>query len=1051
MKKRLFTLIAVMYAFVAYSQQIDQSEGVNMPGAYNGWNNVPTNLAFANGNQASGGRITKIATGLPRWQTIFSVASSGGDITGGNYEFKFSSGPGPTGYWNNAWGGSSVALNTLTGTFLGGGNHSATFTNDRWYTVNFMDYGYNNSELIIMETTAQPVTFSTVNQLPASGDVDENEDVVVTVNASAAPSAGELVYLRYSTNGFASSTLVPVVFTGAVGEATIPGQSAAAVVNYYIFSTTVSSPASANVDKVTIHFKNAGAGNYNYTVNTPLPPVNIRFEVDMSQQTVGGAVNIAGSFNGWNPTAMTNEGGGVYSYVASLNQGANIQYKFVNGSSYEPNLGAPCGNGNDRTYTVGSVNDTISAVCFGSCNSCPPTNNVTFRVNMSNETVGGSVYVNGSFPPANWSTAQLMTNAGGGIYTYTVNLPQGASYEYKFINGASYEGNLSAPCGNGSNRTLTVPSSSSTSLPIVCFSSCDNCIEPIQVTFNVNMSQVMVSANGVHLAGNFASAGYGTDDWTPNVIPLSDSNGDGIYSVTLNLFEGNTYEYKFINGNAWGGDESVPGGCNSFGNRYYTVTDDDFSLPAVCFGSCSACVVTTSGDTPYSAPTVSYSSNVAYPNCYAIAGNTAGAGDSPQSTTFNGNDVWYRFTAQSTAVSITLSSPTSDDVIELYQKTGNTFTLLPGGSENASSGAGDFERLNYTGLTPGVTYYVSVGSADNSTNGAFTLCIQHLMPSGCSYSIPVGGFPLCSAYKSVYRGAPAQGVTYNFNFAGVGGGASGITSVNGSNGLITLAHPSLGLRYGGIYNVTVDVQYALQNSAGVTETIIVSGNSSSANCSGVTIAAQPMIEVNSSQRCPAALLRSQYLVGKPVAGSGNACGAINYTYEFTPLLACGGAVDGFAAEYTTAGPTPYLGLGALPNLSSPGAWAVRIRPNFSYGNGDYGPTQNILVNGTAAGAMFSDEEMFSNEKSDLLDFASAIYPNPNQGEMLNINLTGLTAQFVHVRILNQLGQTVYQNQFGADGSLNTVIVFDQKLSAGMYFAEFILGDETLREAFVVQK
>jgi hypothetical protein len=101
---------------------------------------------------------------------------------------------------------------------------------------------------------------------------------------------------------------------------------------------------------------------------------------------------------------------------------------------------------------------------------------------------------------------------------------------------------------------------------------------------------------------------------------------------------------------------------------------------------------------------------------------------------------------------------------------------------------------------------------------------------------------------------------------------------------------------------------------------------------------------------------------------------------------------------------------------------VRIRPNFSYGNGDYGPTQNILVNGTAAGAMFSDEEMFSNEKSDLLDFASAIYPNPNQGEMLNINLTGLTAQFVHVRILNQLGQTVYQNQFGADGSLNTVIV-----------------------------
>ncbi|MBL0314479.1 MAG: T9SS type A sorting domain-containing protein [Flavobacteriales bacterium] len=1049
MKKHLLSLLAAVCTLVSVAQ-IYEPEGVNIPGSYDGWVNVPTNLAFANGNQASGGRVTKISSGTPRWQTIFSVAASGADITGGSYEFKFTSGP-SSNYWNNGWGGTAVSMNTLQSTFIGSGtNNSVTYSNGKWYTVNFMDYGYVNSQMIVMETAAEPITFTSVSQLPLNGSVDETEDVVVSVNASAAPSAGEIVYLRYSTNGFATSTLVPVSFTGALGEATIPGQSAATIVDYYIFSTTVSNPASADVDKVTIRFKNNGAGNYNYTVNTPLPPVDITFQVDMSQQTVGGAVNIAGSFNGWTPTAMTNAGGGVYTYMAALNQGANIQYKFVNGASYEGNLGAPCGNGSDRAYTVGTTNDTIPVVCFGSCSTCPASNNVTFRVNMTNETVGGNVYINGSFPPANWSSPQLMTNAGGGVYTYTTSLPQGASYEYKFINGASYEGNLGAPCGNGNNRTISVPASASTTLPVACFSYCDNCIVPIHVTFNVNMSGVNVSPNGVHIAGNFASAGY-SPDWSPSINAMTDPNGDGVYSITMNLFEGNTYEYKFINGNAWGGDESVPGGCNSFGNRYYTVTDSDVSLPAVCLGSCSNCVVTTNSDTPYAAATVYYSSNVAFPNCYAINGNTSAAGDSPQSSTYSGNDLWYKFTAQSSAVSITLTSATSDDVIELYSKTGDVFTLMPGGSENASSGASDFERLNYGGLTPGITYYISVGSVDGSSSGPFTLCIQHLMPSGCSYTQPLGGFPLCGAFKAIYRGTPAQGVTYDFSFTGVGGGAAGTTSLTGTNGLITLSHPTLGLRYGGIYDITVNTNYALQNSAGTTENILVNGSSTSTNCASRSIAAQPSIEVKNSQRCPSVLLRSHYLIGTPVTGSGNACGAVNYTFEFTPIDACGGSTTGFATEYTTALGSPYLALGVLPNLPSQGAWRVRIRPNFSYGIGTYGPPQDILVNGTAAISMPDQDEMSSSERSLLNGFASAIYPNPCTGDLLHVNITGITGDVVNVRVLNHLGQQVYNKQFSTDGVLNTVLHFDETLATGLYVVEFSYGTETLREPFVVQK
>lgn len=1155
MKKILFFCLMVCFGLGSEAQVIFEPEGVNMPGAWNGWANVPTNLAFANSNQASGGRITKISTGTTRWQTIFNAASSGGDVTGGSYEFKFSSGP-TSNYYNNFWGGTAVTLNTLQTHNIGSGpNSSVTLTNDRWYTVNFIDNGYNSTQAIFMETVAAPVNLVSAAQSPLSGSVESTDNVTVTVTASAAPSAGENVYVRWTTNGFTTSSLAAVTFVGSVGTATIPSQAEGVQVDYYVFSTTLTNPAVNDADKVTIKFLNAGSGNFTYTVNTALPQVDITFQVDMSQQTVAGAVNIAGSFTGWSEVAMTDMGGGVYAYTFALNQGASVQYKFKNGSSYEGSIGGPCGNGSDRTYVVGTEDYEIPTVCFGSCFSCPPTssvtfqvnmsnetvggsvyingnfppanwstpqlmtdagggiytynvtlpqgnsyeykfingstyegnlgipcgngfnrtytvpatssatispacfgacsncanNSVTFRVNMSNETVGGSVYINGSFPPANWTTPQLMTNIGGGVYVYTTTLPQGASYEYKFINDVTYEGNLSAPCGNGFNRTLTVPATTSSTLTTACFSSCIDCVTMIDVTFALNLSDVAVSANGVHLAGGFGSAGY--PDWSANGIPMSDSNGDGVYTVMLSLPEGQTFEYKFINGNSWapGNDESVPGACNSNGNRFFTVPSFDSTLPVVCFQECADCVASVGNDTPYDAVNVSFSSNVVYPNCYAISGNTSLADNSVQSGTFAGNDVWYRFTAQSNAVSITLTSATQDDVIELYSKTGSSFVLMPGGTENASSGAGDFERLNYTGLTPNETYYVSVGAFDASTNGAFTLCIQHLMPSGCALAVPVGGFNLCNSYKAVYRGAAGNGVSYDFTFTGVGGGASGTTSVSATNGLISLANPTLNLRYGGIYDVEVDVNYSLLNSASGVEPIVVAGSSSSANCSNVTIRTQPQVEVKSTQRCSATLLRSNWLIGAMVTGQPLACGVVNYTYEFTQVVSCAdGTTAGAAVEYTTSGATAYLPLGVLPNLGSNGAWDVRIRPNFIYGNGVYGPVQRISVANTAASEMLSENGMIDEAAKEYAIVSLGLYPNPNNGELLNINLTDVEQGDLFVRVMDSFGRVVYQNRYTVNETLNTVITFDETLANGVYLIEFSNAGEVNSEKFIVQ-
>lgn len=106
------------------------------------------------------------------------------------------------------------------------------------------------------------------------------------------------------------------------------------------------------------------------------------------------------------------------------------------------------------------------------------------------------------------------------------------------------------------------------------------------VTLTVDMTNEMVSMDGVHVAGNFQG-------WDPAATPMTD-NGDGTWSHTFTSDTAATYQYKFVNGNAWGTDEGVPGACAFDGNRQITVDGmmGDVSAEA-CFGNCAACGMTT--------------------------------------------------------------------------------------------------------------------------------------------------------------------------------------------------------------------------------------------------------------------------------------------------------------------------------------------------------------------------------------------------------------------------------------------------------------------------
>jgi len=112
-------------------------------------------------------------------------------------------------------------------------------------------------------------------------------------------------------------------------------------------------------------------------------------------------------------------------------------------------------------------------------------------------------------------------------------------------------------------------------------------IGQIDFTFEVDMNGETVSANGVHVAGNFQLAAGEAGDWDPGTSELLDGDADGIYTLTVNIPAGG-YEYKYLNGNTWDDSEGIPlvsqvGFGN--GNRYFQLTANGYdSTGAIVFG-----------------------------------------------------------------------------------------------------------------------------------------------------------------------------------------------------------------------------------------------------------------------------------------------------------------------------------------------------------------------------------------------------------------------------------------------------------------------------------
>ncbi|MDG2041497.1 MAG: T9SS type A sorting domain-containing protein [Bacteroidia bacterium] len=186
---------------------------------------------------------------------------------------------------------------------------------------------------------------------------------------------------------------------------------------------------------------------------------------------------------------------------------------------------------------------------------------------------------------------------GDGVYTITLQKEKGFSSFFIFLNGNCADcsckeklaGLLCSDPKNFDDRFLP-PIMSDTTIK-ACFNTCDNdgsCTiinDSVDITFELNTSEIEVDPGGLFLAGG---SGFGVAGDNPMIDP----EDDGIYTVTVRRAKGFLSYYTFLNGNCgdWSCKENIEGQpCadpDAFNDRFIQSVMND-TIIKTCFAKCS--------------------------------------------------------------------------------------------------------------------------------------------------------------------------------------------------------------------------------------------------------------------------------------------------------------------------------------------------------------------------------------------------------------------------------------------------------------------------------
>ena len=254
--------------------------------------------------------------------------------------------------------------------------------------------------------------------------------------------------------------------------------------------------------------------------------------------------------------------------------------------------------------TDGSTNTFNSTCPYPICTPPPPPPMINITFTLNTQTIAGNIDSTGMFIAGGGTFGNPgdnpMTDIGGGIWSITFSKPVGFTSDYTFTNGNSGWGakeNISGlPCAVApwDDRNLA-PVYSDTTIQH-CFGTCDydgtcnSAVSTVNVTFQVDMSQVIDPFVAPELNGTF-------NGWCGNCDQMSDADGDSIWDVNIQLNAGSIVEYKF-SADSWGIQEMLDpsyactNGDSVYTNRVLNVPNSDTILGVVCWGSCEPCIVT---------------------------------------------------------------------------------------------------------------------------------------------------------------------------------------------------------------------------------------------------------------------------------------------------------------------------------------------------------------------------------------------------------------------------------------------------------------------------
>lgn len=393
--RNLLVSLAVLLAAVASNVSVAQNAIIGS-GFSTGWNN-PGNITYPFSAGAGTSRIATFAgtNAGPRYWRMIRGWTGTGCFDGNNTEY------GPV-------GNTDLQITTFGNIQPMGytNGNGAWFVNDNANGHNFIIKTRDacaSNDWTIFRVQGAVRNVATESLTPATVWPGQNMTFTATLNNT--PSAGQGVYLRYSTDNFATSTVVEMTnSSGNNFTTTVTNAVAGATYRYYYFTSGAGLTITpANVDFYTINLNNNAGGNFSRTVQS--------------------AYTTTGSSTDWNNTAAWGAG-----IVPPAGQPVSLGHNItLTANQSVNNLTITAGtltvnNGVTLTVATGStlaVNGGALTLAAGS--------GITLSGTAALTIAGGTVNINST--SITLGTGGLNLNSGTlNANAATLNVPAGASF-----------------------------------------------------------------------------------------------------------------------------------------------------------------------------------------------------------------------------------------------------------------------------------------------------------------------------------------------------------------------------------------------------------------------------------------------------------------------------------------------------------------------------------------------------------------------------------------------------------------------------------------------